>query len=286
MVAVRTAVLEQADGSRWSLDGSGGRESAWIVEDVAGWYGGAGVRGEVTAGLGHGDFVERGYREGRVLTLHGTVVAESSAERDWQERNLSGMAWSGDWATLTCDDGNAELSTRVRLDGAPQIVKLGTQALRFQLPLRSDTPFLYGAWRESTLRPVGVGAGLEYPLFVNDSGKGPVVTYGSAVTTAEHIWNDGNADSFPQFEVVGDFPGGFAVSLGSRRVTFPWPTFPDMPVLVDMSGAVSVSGVDQSHLLGGRGWAAVHPGRIESPSLAALQGGTGWATVRHRDTFI
>lgn len=451
MVAVRTARLEQADGARWSLttrpDASG---TSWIVDDVAGWYGGSGVRGEVVAGLGHGDFVERGYREGRVLTLHGTVICESSDERDWQERNLSGMAWSGEWATLTCDDGNAELSARVRLDGAPQIVKMGTRALQFQLPLRADTPFIHGAWRESTLEPIGTGVGVDYPLFnhypdarVNlvanhsfedgldgwtgfradiarvpsgdgyvvrvtstsdtatssllETGNGtgghpvtpgdtltvsydvledsdisidslayfydadgefmwntasadtavkggevtrpvvafavpegaaflrlllaravrpaggfadvdrvsveagpeatsggyfgaiqgePIFTFGTAVDTTEYVWNDGNAEAWPEFMVYADAPGGFAVSLGDRRVTFPWPTFPDMPVTVDMSGSISVSGVDQSHMVGERGWAMVAPGSIESPSLAFLQGGTGWATVRHRDSYI
>ena len=168
MVHVRNAVLTQANGFRWSLsDKPSASDSEWYVEDVAGWYGGSGVRGDVTARLGHGDFVERGYREGRVLTLHGTVVCASSDIRDWQERNISGMAGDGDWCELTCDDGNAELSTRVRLDGAPQIVKLGTQALRFQVPLRTEMPFLYSAWRESSLQPVGAGVGFEFAPFSN-----------------------------------------------------------------------------------------------------------------------
>ena len=287
MVHVRNAVLTQGNGFRWSLsDKPSASDSEWYVEDVAGWYGGSGVRGDVTARLGHGDFVERGYREGRVLTLHGTVVCASSDIRDWQERNLSGMAGDGDWCEVTCDDGNAELSTRVRLDGAPQIVKLGTQALRFQVPLRTEMPFLYSAWRESTLRPIGAGVGLEFPPFARDLGQGPVVTFGTAVSTDEWVWNDGNADSWPVFDVVADAPGGFAVGLGDKRVTYPWPTFPDIPVSVDMAGAVTVAGVDQSHLLGERGWASVAPQSMESPSFEFLQGGNGWATVRHRDTYI
>lgn len=284
MVHVRTAVLAQADGSRWSLAngrGAGEAGSAWIVNDVAGWYGGSGVRGDVTARLGHGDFVERGYREGRVLTLHGTVACESSDVRDWQERNLSGMAGDGDWCDLTCDDGNAVLSTRVRLDGAPQIVKVGTTALRFQLPLRSDSPSLFGPWRESTLQPVGAGIGLEYPVL-----GGGVVTFGTAVQATEPVWNDGNADSWARFTVTADSPGGFAVGLAGRRVTYPWPTWMDIPVTVDMAGSVTVGGVDQSHLLGERGWAHIGPHSIEQPTFEFLQGGTGFCTVQHRDTYI
>ena len=282
MVHVRNAVLTQGNGFRWSLsDKPSASDSEWYVEDVAGWYGGSGVRGDVTARLGHGDFVERGYREGRVLTLHGTVVCASSDIRDWQERNISGMAGDGDWCELTCDDGNAVLSTRVRLDGAPQIVKLGTQALRFQVPFRTEMPYLYSAWRESTLRPVGAGVGFEFVPF----SRGGVISYGSAVSTDEWVWNDGNAVSFPVFTVHAS-SSGFSVGLGDRRVTYPHATFPDIPVTVDMAGAVTVGGVDQSHLLGARGWASVQPGSMESPHFSFLQDGNGWATVRHRDTYI
>lgn len=114
----------------------------------------------------------------------------------------------------------------------------------------------------------------------------PVLTFGAAIDTEVTMWNNGNATSYPQIEVVGDLPGGFAVTVGSRRVTYPWPTFPDMPVLVDMSGSLSVSGQDQSHRLVERNWTGIEPGTAETPKLDPLQGGTGWAVVRHRDTYI
>lgn len=287
MVHVRSALLTQADGARWSLsDRPAETNSKWYVEDVAGWYGGSGVRGDITARLGHGDFMERGRREGRVLTLHGAVACATADIRDWQERNISGMAWDGDWADLTCDDGNAVLSTRVRLDGAPQVVKIGTTKLRFQIPLRADSPFLQGEIRESTLQPIGAGVGFDFPPLSRDLGKGPVITFGTAIDTDDWIWNDGNAESWPVFTVTADAPGGFTVGLGDKRVTYPWPTYPDIPVSVDMAGAVTVGGVDQSHLLGERGWASVPPLSMEAPSFTFLQGGTGWATVQHRDTYM
>lgn len=287
MVHVRTAVLTQSDGGTWSLSGKpAAADSEWYVEDVNGWYGGSGVRGETTARLGHGDFVERGYREGRSLTLHGTVACTSPDIRDRQERNISGMAWDGDWATLTCDDGDSVLSTRVRLDGAPQVVKVGLQVLKFQIPLRADSPFLHGPWRESIIRPAEAGVGFEFPPLARDLGRGPVVTFGTAVDTDDLVWNDGNADSWARFTVTGTFPGGVALSVDGHRVTYPWPTFPDIPVTVDMAGAVTVGGVDQSHLLGERDWAPVPARSISKVALQPLQGGTGWATVQHRDTYM
>src|SRR5690606_6742072 len=102
----------------------------------------------------------------------------------------------------------------------------------------------------------------------------PVLTFGAAVDSEVTMWNNGNVTSYPQIEVVGDLPGGFAVTVGSRRVTYPWPTFPDMPVLVDMSGALLVSGQDQSHRLVERGWAGIEQGGVETPRLDPLQGGT------------
>lgn len=288
MVHVRTARLTQADGSFWTLDDgrSGESRADWIVEDVAGWYGGAGVRAETVARLQHGDFPARAWREGRSMTLHGVVLCVDSDERDWQERNISGMAWDGRYGELECDDGNAVLSTSVRLDGAPQVVKIGITGLRFQLPLKAASPFLFGEWRDSIVRPVGAGVGLEYSLFHRDLGKGPVLTFGTAIDTTEPIWNDGNAVSYPRFKVTADAPGGFAITLNGKRVAFPWPVFSDAPVVVDMSGSVTVSGVDQSHLLSDRGWGGVEPGEIAYPSFDLLRGGTGWATVQHRDTYI
>src|SRR5690606_41594196 len=98
--------------------------------------------------------------------------------------------------------------------------------------------------------------------------------------------NTADVTSHPQIGEVGALPGGFAVTVGSRRVTYPWPTFPDMPVLLDMSGALLVSGQDQSHRLVERGWAGIEQGGVETHRLDPLQGGTGWAVVRHRDTYI
>jgi len=290
MVNVRTAQLTQADGARLSLTTKPplDDESRWFVADVAGWYGGSGVRGDSVARLGHGNFVSRGYREGRTLTLHGWVDCANTDIRDWQERNLSGLMWDGKWGDLTCYDGNVELSTRVRLDGSPQIVKTGVTNLTFQIPLVAESPFLLGENRELTLFPPGTGTGFEIPPFASvrsPSGE-PVISFGTEVRRDTMIWNDGNAESFPVFTVVADSPAGFSVSIGGRRVTYPWPTYKNVPIEVDMAGAIRVAGQDQTYRVGERGWASVEPQSIETPEFRFLAGGTGWATVAFRDTYI
>lgn len=284
----RSAVLTQADGARLRLDTveECPDPTSWMLEDISGWYGGSGVRREVTARYGHGSFMGPGFRDGRYMTLKGAVRCSNTVERDWQERNLSGILGDGELGTLWVDDGETQLHSVVGLDGAPQVVKAGTHALVFQIPLVSESPYLVSDEREITLFPPGSGVGFEFPPLSRDLGKGPVITFGTEVQETAYVWNDGNAASPMVFTVVADSPAGFIVGHGRHRVTYPWPTYKNVPVQVDMAGALRIGGVDQTHRVGERGWASVEPGTIETPFLRFIDGGTGWATVRSRDTYI
>lgn len=253
---------------------------AWVLEDVTGWYGGVDVRSETTDRLHHGQFPQRAWRGSRALTLKATYVAKTPDERLFLMRSMSGLLEGGDFGTLTVETDQT-LSCEVRLDGEVGLVELGTHGLQLQVPLYAPDPYLYSPWRESYLRPIGAGVGLEYAPF----SKGGVLTFGTAVASEEWVWNDGNADSTPVFEVTAESQG-FAVGLGNKRVTYPWPTFPDMPVTIDMAGALTVGGMDQSHLLGERAWSSVPPHSMERPFFEFLRGGEGWAIARHRDTLI
>lgn len=284
MVHVRTAALTDREGAPVLdlSDGRRGGDADWIVEDVAGWYGGAGVRGEKVDRLQHGSHVARAWRDSRVMTIHGGVICKDSDVRDREERRLSGVLWDGLFGELSCDDGDAVLASNVRLDAAPQIVKVGTTALRFQVPLIADDPFLYAPEQVTFLHPVGTGIGLEYPLFSVDG----VLTFGMGAPANDPIRNAGNAKAFPVVTVTADTPGGFRVSMGGKSVVYPEPTFSDLPVQVDMRGRVLVNGVDSSHVLAGREWASVPPGGSLQPELEFLAGGRGFATVAVRDTYI
>ena len=281
-MAVTDAVLEWADGRvRFESDPDASAWARFVLVDLGGWYGGVGTRRETVDRLGHGVIAGRSWRTGRALTLKGHVDVNVPEDRDQVMRDLSGVLWDGLEGDLTATVDGLTLSCRVQIDGEPGIVPTGLQSVTVQVPLAAAEPWLYGPWRESTLQPVGAGVGFEFAPF----SRAGVVSFGSAVSTDERIWNEGNAESAPVFTVTADSPG-FAVSVGDNRVTYPWPTFLDIPVTVDMAGAVYVGGVDQSHLLGERRWGTVPPGEIESVRFEFLNGGTGWATVRHRDTFI
>ena len=260
-------------------DGQDGRD---ILTALSGWSGGVGVRSENVDRLGHGTYPTANFRSGRTITVDLMLERDTRDELWGLERGLSGLFSDGGYGTITVHQDESILSAQVRLDGEVKpTVHLDGGYVEVQIPLQAPLPYLYSPWRESYLRPIGAGVGLEYAPF----SKGGVITFGTAVASDEWVWNDGNADSTPVFEVTAESQG-FAVGLGNKRVTYPWPTFPDVPVTVDMAGALTVGGVDQSHLLGERTWSSVPPHSMERPFFEFLRGGEGWAVVRHRDTLI
>lgn len=258
----------------------------WKVLDTEGWLDTPGFEVPSVERLRHGSLAGPGRATGRTIKISGRVENTDHAQQVRDRNMLAGLFRDGGLVPMSVQLGELKLHTEVRLIDRVTFQPSSFAYSRWELSLYAEDPWLFSAWRESILRPLGVGVGLEYPILSQDLGKGPVVTFGTEVSTQEWVWNDGNADSYPQFEVVGNFPGGFSVGLGDSRVTYPWPTFPDMPVLVDMSGALSVSGVDQTQQLSERNWSKIGPESIGSPFITTIQGGTGWATVRHRDTYI
>lgn len=265
-------------------DGQAGRD---ILTGLSGWTGGVGVRSEDIERLSHGSFPAPNFRTGRTITVDMLLERDTRAELWALERGVSGLFADGGYGTITVQRDEVTETADVRLDGdVKPVVHLDSGFITVQVPLQAPLPYIYSPWRTSTIRPVGAGIGFEFPPLHRDLGKGPVATFGSAVASDDLVWNDGNADAWTRFDVVGTFPGGVAVTVDGHRVTYPWPMFPDMPVVIDMAGAVMVSGVDQSHLLGERDWAPVPAHSISKVALHPLQGGTGWATVHHRDVKI
>lgn len=277
-----TAVITDSTGSTLSADydhdGQAGRD---LLTGLAGWSGGVGVRSDVVERISHGEFATTSDRTGRSLTVDMLLERGDRAELWRLERAASGLFSDGGYGSLMVAQDGAQLECKVRLDGEVKVaVNLDGGFLTVQVPLRSPLPFLYGPWRESILRPVGAGVGLEFPLL-----KGGVLGFGSAVAQDEVIWNDGNATAYPQLVVTADAPGGFTVSLGSARVTYPYPTVASSPVVVDMTGSVTAGGADVSDRATAS-WAGVEPGGTAEPGFELLAGGTGFCVVKHRDTYI
>lgn len=257
----------------------------WLTS-LEGWSGGVSVKGESLSRATHGDFPLRNYRTRRTLTLNFTAEREGRDALWYLERAISGLFSDGGFGSLTVEQDGDELSCEVELDGEPKVnVFLDGGYLEAEIPLSAPEPWLYSPWRKVTLRPKEAGIGLEFPIFAKGPEEGePIITFGTAIETEELIWNDGNAKSFPVFTIYADAPGGFRVQLGNNTIAWPRPTFKTAPVEVYMDGKVIVGKHDQSQYLTERGWAAVAPHTMETPSFELLQGGTGWCDVTFRDT--
>ncbi|NIB22859.1 hypothetical protein HBA56_04200 [Pseudoteredinibacter isoporae] len=259
------------------------RNEFWVDGTPTGWYGGFSMRGENEERLGHGSFPTTRTRSARTLEVKAKIKLASWDHANYVKRQLSAALADGESGELTVEEtGVPALTTVVERTGEVLIARSGgPSSFTVSIPLTAPDPELYTPWRETYLHPAGAGVGFDFAPF----SRGGVISFGTAVATDDWIWNDGNTASPPQFTVWAASPG-FAVGVGDKRVTYPWPTFMDIPVTVDMAGAVTVGGVDQSHLLGERGWASVPPRSIESVHFSFLQGGTGWAIVRHRDINV
>ena len=253
----------------------------WSVTHFKGWTDTAPIEMETEKRLGHGSFSTNGSWSGRAINLRGNVWSSGREQQEQQRDLLAGLAPRGLSFPVSRSKGGRVLHGDFQLSDVTVFDPVTPEFANWELFLYSEDPYLYSEWRESSLYPIGAGVGFDFPAF----SRGGVATFGTAVSTGERIWNDGNADSTPIFTVTAD-SAGFAVGVGSKRVTYPWPTYMDVPVTVDMAGAVTVGGVDQSHLLGERGWGSVPPRSTEAVHFSFLNGGTGWANVRHRDTNI
>lgn len=254
-----------------------------IVTALEGWFGGVGVKGEALDLLGHGSYHADKKRDSRAITLEATMLYASDFERRQAARAVSGVLGNGTPGTLTSDADGFSLATEVYLDGDIKVELVGKRAIRVQIPMVAPDPRLYAEERRSIMHPAGFGEGLEFNLF----SKSGILSYGNSVPTSKvAITNGGNFKAYPRFEIQGDFPSGFRLTSDSKAVEFPVPCYPQSPVIVDMTGSVTVNGNDMSHLLNRRDWFGIEPGETIQPRITSLQEGHGWSDVFVADTYI
>lgn len=283
----RTAELSWGNGGRivfadFELDP--GAPVQYYLKDVAGWFGGVGVKGDNTdRSLGHGVFPEPSTLAGRELTLSAEIWCAEEADRDRLNRLASGILGDGDFGTLRVTEDGLTLSATVKLAGEVGHSTAGSEWLALQLPLLAPDPFLYADPATVQLNPPGTGRGLVFPLFPDG-----VLSYGDVAGGSGGVLrNSGNAEAFPVFTVRGTFPQGFALVAGGRTVEYLDPVFPQSPVTVDMAaGSVVVNGRDNTARTSRRGWFSVPPGGVIAPRILPRGGnGSGWADAVISSTY-
>lgn len=254
-----------------------------VLTNLSGWAGGVGVRTNRVDRIVHGEFSGGATRSGRAITLGFATMTDTEGPLVAWERAASGLFSDAGSGTLVVESVLGTLEAAVELDGAvkPVINRDGLFG-EVEIPLYAPDPHLYGPDRATFLRAAETGVGLVYPLY-SPSG---VLSYGSAIRGADPVVNAGNAEAWPVFLIVGDFPGGASITVGGRSVVWPWPITMSAPVEVRMSGSVWIGDANVTARATRREWSPIPPGGSISPEFAPLQGGTGWCEVHHRDTYI
>lgn len=301
----RITITISGHGQKWqfSNDWDECDANGWLhIEDFAGWYGGvdASVTPETKRFQSHGNFPAPTIRGPRkmdlVLTWHQDLA---NTDHDYQTigRIASGIMWDkGPYEfslTETASVGSQTYTTAVQLDGEIQhapIVQGSEQAFRVKIPIRANDPFLYAPPKEYTVLTQGTYQGLRYPLagqgMKNAQGKN-ILSFGAAARQKPAtITNLGNARAYPVFTVYADAPDGVRITAGNETFDYRGPLFSQVPLVVDMSGTVTMRDKDVTHNVRKREWLDLRPGGSMTPRLSFPGGGTGFATCVVRDTYL
>lgn len=185
---------------------------------------------------GHGEHVGDLYSRSRIVTVEGEIV--DGDNRDLLVRALrAATPVSSTVADLSVDLFGEALTAGARI--VRRALKITPEYdignVPFALQWRCPDPLRYGAAvSASTGLPVA-GGGLVYPLAYP-------LSYGADGTPGQlTLSNPGTADAPITFVVSGPLPGGFELSAGGMRLTYPV-TVPDgQPVTIDTgTGSVTV----------------------------------------------
>lgn len=261
-------------------------EGEFWVTAVDGWFGGVGVESDDSQRkIGHGFLSAPARRSARTITLKGALLMPGMEAREVAARFVSGLTWDGSLGELTVAREGLELTAQVRLDGAIKTELMGDSAVAFEAPFVAPDPFLYATPKIVQLFPAGAGTGLRYPLF-GVTPKG-VLSYGDTPPQAAIIQHNGNAAAHPVYVVRGDWASGFRLTSSGRVLEFPHAVNATAPVTIDCAtGALYLSGQDQTHLLTRRAWHTAQPNSGFEIAVEALAPASGWVDVNFSDTYI
>ena len=248
-----------------ALDANG---VSWLFSGTKGWFDGPPVKGGKTdRPQGHGTFAERQFRDGRPITVTGSVHAPSRALASSAQMTLTALLAGGEFDAFTVDDEDqGVLSAQVQIEGQPLVDWYTPLDIDYQLTLYAPDPLRYGAPVQVTTGFPVLAGGLEYDLFTDGTTDTGFLEFGAASTTGRLIVaNPGNADVWPLFEVTGPVPvEGLEIVLvgtGERLRYVGGVSTGSVLALDGATGAVVIDGyADRSGLLTIRDWTPVAPG--------------------------
>lgn len=208
------------------VDGLDITGDGWTCAPLEGWSnGGASVRRESQPRpSAHGEFGERAWRGGRLVTVTGSFknYDDHLVVHEAEDRLASLMA-DGNFSSLSVTEFGRTLTAPLQLAESPQVTWHGAHVFTFGLQLFGPESYRYGATDTATTEFATdpVGAGLTFDLFSPDG----VLDYGPPATSLGlvTVTNEGNAEASPVFEVTGPSPStGFIIldTETGRRLIF------------------------------------------------------------------
>lgn len=273
MTRVQTVTV---DGLTFSTQGwtSPDGYTLWL-DDIKGWTGdGPPVRRQRTDRMNaHGEFSERGWRGGRLVTITGDVTCPSDAVAALAEQQLAALLADGlDGVLEVTDTATVPMSAGAGLFAEPKIGNKNDLTLTYQFQFLCPKARRYGAAVNAVTGIATAGGALEYPLD-DPLDYGALGNPGTVTLT-----NTGTADTAPVFTVNGDMPTGFTIThvQSGQRLVYSAPVLPGQTLRLDTSDAsVMLEGnTDRSSKLTIRGWVRL-PRRTAGTWLFEASGSTG-----------
>lgn len=226
---------------------------AFVIEPqgLKGWLAGVAMRrDEVARPASHGAFDAQGFQSARVVSISGTILAESPTELESMIVQLTGLLSDGGTGRLTVQDDNARATwADVRLAAQTEIDRYTTGLeADYQVQFWAPDPRRYGELRT-------------FP--------------------AGQVYHRGNTEAVPVVEVTGPVSAPYSVSSQGRTVTVTQALTSGQVHRIDMAtGWVRRNGVLQ---LGAVSAADVF--MIPRGTGAAVSGPSSMRVLVH-DTFI
>ncbi|WP_293782613.1 phage distal tail protein [uncultured Aeromicrobium sp.] len=267
-------IVDGWDLNQWDAE----RGVAWRFRSITGWRAGTPVRvRQVPRENAHGSYAQRGYRDGRMITIRGDIIGHEPAQVGAALDRLSALLADGGFGQFRFDDGRGDDKTAtVQLFALDDGGWNNTPICSYQMQLWSPDPYRYGhvSTGSTTFPSIPDGVGLVFPLFAPDG----VLDFGATADISQGLVtleNPGTAPATPTFEITGPTPAsGFVIidTATGARIEF-LSVVPDGAVLrIDAAdGSALINEVaDRSGDLIVDTWPSVAPGTSATFSFQPL----------------
>lgn len=226
-----TALLD----TTWSIgritfNGMDATGTEWWVETDDGWFNAPGeVLSQEVWPSYDGVFDAPSYRDKRLITLSGTVLAPDRYTCDQALRTLAAVGMSRALVPLTVAEPQRTYTVGVRRAQAPTVTRVTANAAEWQLFLVAPDPRRYWAQPNTATALVpSVASGLDW-----STGGGlnwsPGLDWGTATSTGTAtVANPGTAESWPIFTLTGP-------------LLYPVITNPDTGQVIAFNGTLGVA---------------------------------------------